>query len=75
MKIAIVHQPIGTISSSDPRGGIELWIYEVARRLARSSEVIIYAKKGDQQKNSNTAKGCVIAVYQQLLTNGLRLFP
>jgi glycosyltransferase involved in cell wall biosynthesis len=57
VKIAIVHQPIGTISSSDPRGGIELWIYEVARRLARSSGVIIYAKKGDNQKKFEYSQG------------------
>jgi len=57
MKIAIVHQPIGTISSSDPRGSIELWIYEVARRLARSSEVIVYAKKGDNQKKFEYSEG------------------
>jgi glycosyltransferase involved in cell wall biosynthesis len=57
VKIAFVHQPIGTISSSDPRGAIELWIYEVARRLARSSEVIVYAKKGRHQKKFEYNQG------------------
>jgi spore coat protein SA len=57
VKIAFVHQPIGTISSSDPCGAIELWIYEVARHLARSSEVIVYAKKGDNQKKFEYSQG------------------
>jgi spore coat protein SA len=57
VKIAFVHQPIGTISSSTPRGAIELWIYEVARRLARSSEVIIYAKRGRHQKKFEYTQG------------------
>jgi glycosyltransferase involved in cell wall biosynthesis len=57
VKIAFVHQPIGTISSSDPGGAIELWIYEVARRLARSSEIIVYAKKGRHQKKFEYNQG------------------
>ena len=65
MKIAFVHQPIGTISSSDPRGAIELWTYEVARRLARSSEVIIYAKRGRHQKKFEYSQG---VRYQRIST-------
>ena len=57
MKIAIVHQPIGTISVSDPNGSIEIWTYEMARRWARSSEVIVYAKKFRHQKKFEYSQG------------------
>ena len=57
MKIAFVHQPIGIISSSAPRGSIELWIYEMACRLARSNEVIVYAKRGHHQKKFEYDQG------------------
>jgi len=57
MKIAVVHQPIGIISSSAPRGAIELWIYEMTCRLARSSEVIVYAKRGHRQKKFEYNQG------------------
>ena len=57
MKIAFVHQPIGIISSSAPRGSIELWIYEMACRLARSNEVIVYAKRGHHQKKFEYNQG------------------
>jgi spore coat protein SA len=57
VKIAFVHQPIGIISSSVPHGSIEIWTYEVARRLARSSEVIVYAKKGRHQKKFEYKQG------------------
>ena len=57
MKIAFVHQPIGIISSSAPCGSIELWIYEMACRLARSNEVIVYAKRGHHQKKFEYDQG------------------
>ena len=57
MKIALVHQPIGTISPSALGGSIDIWIYEVARRLARSCDVMVYAKKGRYQKEVEYDKG------------------
>jgi len=57
VKIAFLHQPIGTISSSDPRGSIEVWTYEVARRLAKSCDVIVYAKMGRHQKKFEYDQG------------------
>jgi spore coat protein SA len=57
MKVALVHQPIGTISLSDPRGSIEIWTYEIARRLARSSEVIVYSKRDRHQKKFEYDQG------------------
>jgi len=50
MKTALVHQPIETISLPAQVGSIEIWTNEVARRLARYCDVIIYAKKGRHQK-------------------------
>jgi len=50
VKVALVGQPLGTISLLDQNGSIEIWIYEVARRLAQSCDVIVYAKKGLFQK-------------------------
>lgn len=50
MKIAFLHQPIGIISPAYQEGSIEIWTYEVARRLSRHHEVIVYAKKGRNQK-------------------------
>lgn len=57
MKVALVHQPIGTISLSDPRGSIEIWTYGIARRLARSSEVIVYSKRDRHQKKFEYDQG------------------
>ena len=57
MKIALVHQPVGTISPSALGGSIDIWIYEVASRLARSCEVIVYAKKGRYQKKVEYDQG------------------
>ena len=50
MKIAVVHQPIGSMSASEPNGSIEIWTYELTRRWAQSAEVIVYAKQFPNQK-------------------------
>jgi len=55
MKIALVHH--GTISPSFLGGSIDIWIYEVARRLAKSCDVIVYAKKGCHQKKDEYDQG------------------
>lgn len=43
MKIAFVSQPINSFSIP-PSGSLTVWTYEVARRLARSCQVVVYAK-------------------------------
>jgi len=57
MKIAFFNQPIGTISPPHQDGSIEIWTYEVARRLTQHCEVIVYAKKGCNQKESEYHQG------------------
>jgi glycosyltransferase involved in cell wall biosynthesis len=43
VKIAFVHQPFGT-ALPPLQESIGIWIYEVARRVAASCEVLVYAK-------------------------------
>ncbi|MBN2604104.1 MAG: glycosyltransferase family 4 protein [Candidatus Thermoplasmatota archaeon] len=52
MKIAIVNQPFGTIPLpwTGSGGSIDIWTYEVARRLAKSCEVVVYTRKDKGQK-------------------------
>jgi len=57
MKIALVHQPTGTISPSFLGGSMRIWTYEVARRLARSCDVIVYTKKDRHQKKDEYDQG------------------
>jgi hypothetical protein len=57
MKIAFLFQPMSTMSLTDRRGSIEIWTYEVARCLARHCEVIVYAKKGHDQKEFEYNQG------------------
>lgn len=57
MKVAFVDQPLGTISLLDQTSSIEIWIYEVARRLAQSCDVTVYAKKGLFQKKVEYDQG------------------
>jgi glycosyltransferase involved in cell wall biosynthesis len=47
VKIAIVDQPFGRINLpwTGAGGSIDIWIYEVARRLAQSCNVIVYTKR------------------------------
>jgi len=44
MKIAFVAQPWDRIIPPVEQGSTDLWIYEVARRLAASCEVVVYAR-------------------------------
>jgi glycosyltransferase involved in cell wall biosynthesis len=65
MKIAIVHQPINTISPTNRSGSVEIITYEMARRLARHWAVIVYAKKGRYQKEIEYNQG---VRYQRITT-------
>ena len=57
MKIAFVHQPINTMSLANLDDSIAIWTYEVARRLSRFCDVIVYAKKGHTQKKIEHHQG------------------
>ena len=45
MKIAFVDQPIGHITPGKVCGSINMIVYEMARRLARTAEVIVYTRR------------------------------
>ena len=57
MKIAFVSQPWNDVAPPVQSGSIAIWTYEVARRLARSCDVIVYAKRRRHQKKVETHEG------------------
>jgi glycosyltransferase involved in cell wall biosynthesis len=57
MKIAFVHQPVNTISPKGRTGSIEIITYEMARRLARYCDVVVFARKGRNQKEFECDQG------------------
>lgn len=66
MKIAFVHQPINFLSLQNRQGSVDIITYELARRLASHCEVIVYSKKGPNQKESEYYQG---VLYQRIPTN------
>jgi glycosyltransferase involved in cell wall biosynthesis len=52
MKTAFISQPWNDVVPPVQSGSIAIWTYEVARRLAQSCDVVIYAKKGRHQKKA-----------------------
>ena len=75
MKILMVAQPFGNVVLpwTGAVGSIDVWIYEVARRLARSCDVTVYTRKNRYQKKPSSTKEYVIDVCQHLSTNGIYL--
>ena len=74
MKIAFVSQPIDGFSIP-PRGSLTGWTYEVARRLARSCQVVVYASARSLRKKVESMDGVIyrrIPVVPDILW--LRLF-
>ncbi len=53
MKVAIVNQPFGIMNLpwTGSGGSIEIWIHEVAQRLAQSCDVVVYAMRGLPSQN------------------------
>jgi glycosyltransferase involved in cell wall biosynthesis len=49
VKIAFVHQPIGILRAPATTGSLEIWLFEIARRLAKSHEVLVYSRKARDQ--------------------------
>ncbi len=52
MKIAFLHQPLNTMDPNHPDGSISIWIHEVAKRLAQFHDVIVYAKKFNNDRKT-----------------------
>jgi glycosyltransferase involved in cell wall biosynthesis len=57
MKVALFHQPIEPISLTDRYGSVDIATYEIARRLARHCDVIVYAKRGRDQRECEWHEG------------------
>lgn len=59
MKVALVNQPIGRFTLP-PDSSIMIGLHEVGRRLARSAEVLVYARRGGSQPAVERADGLEI---------------
>ena len=57
MKIAFVSQPWNTIVPPVQNGSVAIWTYEVAKRLAESYEVTVYARRGRGQLPAEVSEG------------------
>ncbi|NJN67960.1 MAG: glycosyltransferase family 4 protein [Chloroflexaceae bacterium] len=55
MKIAIISQPWE--GALPPSSAIPIWTYQVARRLAKSHEVLVYARKKETQQTHEYDEG------------------
>lgn len=49
MKVAFVQQPISIQRAPATKGSLEVWMFEVARRLAKSCEVVVYSRRAPGQ--------------------------
>jgi glycosyltransferase involved in cell wall biosynthesis len=78
MKIAIVNQPWGTVDPPVQSGSIPILIYQAARRLARSCEVVVYAR-GRFQKEEKWDEGVtyryIPIIWDKLLLKLSTRFP
>ena len=54
LRLALVHQPLGILPVPATMGSIDVLNYELARRLARRCEVMVYSRKGPDQSVSET---------------------
>lgn len=66
MKIAFVQQPISPMSIKNQDGSLEIWIYEIARRMAKYHDVFVYAKKTKSDKEFELHEG---VKYRRIKTN------
>ena len=57
MKIALVNQPWNDMTLPVQSGSIAIWTYEVAKRLPKPLEVVVYGKRGRGQKKSEFYQG------------------
>ncbi|MFB3903899.1 MAG: glycosyltransferase family 4 protein [Acidobacteriota bacterium] len=57
MRIAFINQPWNTVVPPVEAGSIAIWTYEVARRLARDHEVILYSKREPGQPGRQSRDG------------------
>ena len=66
MKIAFVQQPISSLSFKNIDSSLEIWIYEMARRIAKYHEVVVFARKNKSDKAFELHEG---VRYKRIQTN------
>jgi len=71
MKIAFVQQPISTLSLKNIDSSIAIWIYEIARRMAKYHEVAVFARKNKSDKEFELHEG---VRYKRIKTNNADQF-
>ena len=57
MKVAFVNQPTDAAKLPVQSGSIAIWTYQVARRLAKSCDVIVYARRSPEQEKVEYDEG------------------
>lgn len=49
MKIAFINQPICVMGLPNPQGSVPIWLFEVANRLAKDMDVVVFSRKEKHQ--------------------------
>ncbi len=75
MRVGLIHQPINALPIPFPTGSIEVWSYEVARRLARSCEVTVYSRIGRGQAEAEFRDGVCYRRIRTRLDDFAMAFP
>ncbi|PZO57300.1 MAG: glycosyltransferase family 1 protein [Phormidesmis priestleyi] len=70
MKVAFVSQPWDTLRPPVSAGSIPIWTYKTAKVLAARCEVVIYARRSDQQLAQEVQAGIE---YRRISVAGIRL--
>lgn len=79
MKLAFVHQPVTTLDVPALTGSLELWVFEIARRLARSHEVVVYSKRAPHQTEAEVYENVryrrISTAYDDRLLGAFERYP
>ncbi len=79
MKIGMVHQPFERISIPAREGSLEIWVYEVARRLAKSCEVVVFTKRWEDLRRAEQHESVlycpVLAGFDDLIARTMTEHP
>lgn len=70
MKVAFVSQPWDTLRPPVSAGSIPIWTYKTAKVLAARCEIVIYARRSDQQLAQEVQAGIE---YRRVSVAGIRL--
>lgn len=67
MRVAFINQPWNAADPPVESGSVAIWVYEVARRLARSCQVTVYANRCRAEKRAECSGG----VYYRYISTSL----